>query len=306
MELRTLRYFLTTADEGNITRAAHILHVTQPTLSRQLMELERELGTVLIVRGKKGVTLTDDGMLFRQRAEEIVELADRAEKTFVERENTVSGIVSIGATEAVGSRLLARIMKKFSDKYPLIQFHLYNEMADNIKERMDKGLVDVGLLLEPVDTTKYDFVRLSQKETWGVLMRKDHPLSQRESVTPQEMAKYPLILPLRENVRADIINWLGKEERELKIPLGYTLLSNAVLMVEEGMGCAFCLDGALAIHSSPNLKFILISPEHTTRSVLLWKKNHLFTPATSLFIQEINMLKTPISRRQLEEFSSGL
>src|SRR5699024_5854276 len=130
MELRTLRYFLTTADEGNITRAAHILHVTQPTLSRQLMELERELGTVLIVRGKKGVTLTDDGMLFRQRAEEIVELADRAEKTFVERENTVSGIVSIGATEAVGSRLLARIMKKFSDKYPLIQFHLYNEMAD--------------------------------------------------------------------------------------------------------------------------------------------------------------------------------
>ena len=305
MELRTLRYFLTTADEGNITRAAHILHVTQPTLSRQLMELERELGTVLIVRGKKGVTLTDDGMLFRQRAEEIVELADRAEKTFVERENTVSGIVSIGATEAVGSRLLARIMKKFSDKYPLIQFHLYNEMADNIKERMDKGLVDVGLLLEPVDTTKYDFVRLSQKETWGVLMRKDHPLSQRESVTPQEMAKYPLILPLRENVRADIINWLGKEERELKIPLGYTLLSNAVLMVEEGMGCAFCLDGALAIHSSPNLKFIPISPEHTTRSVLLWK-NHLFTPATSLFIQEINMLKTPISRRQLEEFSSGL
>lgn len=261
---------------------------------------------MLIVRGKKGVTLTDDGMLFRQRAEEIVELADRAEKTFVERENTVSGIVSIGATEAVGSRLLARIMKKFSDKYPLIQFHLYNEMADNIKERMDKGLVDVGLLLEPVDTTKYDFVRLSQKETWGVLMRKDHPLSQRESVTPQEMAKYPLILPLRENVRADIINWLGKEERELKIPLGYTLLSNAVLMVEEGMGCAFCLDGALAIHSSPNLKFIPISPEHTTRSVLLWKKNHLFTPATSLFIQEINMLKTPISRRQLEEFSSGL
>ena len=306
MELRTLRYFLTTADEGNITRAAHILHVTQPTLSRQLMELERELGTVLIVRGKKGVTLTDDGMLFRQRAEEIVELADRAEKTFVERENTVSGIVSIGATEAVGSRLLARIMKKFSDKYPLIQFHLYNEMADNIKERMDKGLVDVGLLLEPVDTTKYDFVLLSQTETWGVLMRKDHPLSQRESVTPQEMAKYPLILPLRENVRADIINWLGKEERELKIPLGYTLLSNAVLMVEEGMGCAFCLDGALAIHSSPNLKFIPISPEHTTRSVLLWKKNHLFTPATSLFIQEINMLKTPISRRQLEEFSSGL
>ena len=282
MELRTLRYFLTTANEGNITKAAEILHVTQPTLSRQLMELERELGTTLILRGKKGVTLTDDGLFFRQRAEEIVELADRAEKAFVERD---------GATEAIGSRMLAKIMKRFSEKYPLVQFHLYNEMADNIKDKIDKGLVDIGLLLEPVDTSKYEYVRLSQKETWGVLMMDSHPLADRESISVEEIAGYPLILPLRENVRAEILNWLGKEERELSIPLYYTLLSNAVLMVEVGMGCAFCLDGALAIHSSPKLRFIPITPEHTTRSVLLWKKNQLFTPVTSLFIQEINLLK---------------
>lgn len=204
MELRTLRYFLTTANEGNITKAAEILHVTQPTLSRQLMELEREL---------------------------------------------------------------------------------------NIKDKIDKGLVDIGLLLEPVDTSKYEYVRLSQKETWGVLMMDSHPLADRESISVEEIAGYPLILPLRENVRAEILNWLGKEERELSIPLYYTLLSNAVLMVEAGMGCAFCLDGALAIHSSPKLRFIPITPEHTTRSVLLWKKNQLFTPVTSLFIQEINLLK---------------
>lgn len=282
MELRTLRYFLTTANEGNITKAAEILHVTQPTLSRQLMELERELGTTLILRGKKGVTLTDDGLFFRQRAEEIVELADRAEKAFVERD---------GATEAIGSRMLAKIMKRFSEKYPLVQFHLYNEMADNIKDKIDKGLVDIGLLLEPVDTSKYEYVRLSQKETWGVLMMDSHSLADRESISVEEIAGYPLILPLRENVRAEILNWLGKEERELSIPLYYTLLSNAVLMVEAGMGCAFCLDGALAIHSSPKLRFIPITPEHTTRSVLLWKKNQLFTPVTSLFIQEINLLK---------------
>lgn len=282
MELRTLRYFLTTANEGNITKAAEILHVTQPTLSRQLMELERELGTTLILRGKKGVTLTDDGLFFRQRAEEIVELADRAEKAFVERD---------GATEAIGSRMLAKIMKRFSEKYPLVQFHLYNEMADNIKDKIDKGLVDIGLLLEPVDTSKYEYVRLSQKETWGVLMMDSHSLADRESISVEEIAGYPLILPLRENVRAEILNWLGKEERELSIPLYYTLLSNAVLMVEVGMGCAFCLDGALAIHSSPKLRFIPITPEHTTRSVLLWKKNQLFTPVTSLFIQEINLLK---------------
>lgn len=291
MELRTLRYFLTTANEGNITKAAEILHVTQPTLSRQLMELERELGTTLIIRGKKGVTLTDDGLFFRQRAEEIVELADRAEKAFVERDGAISGVVSIGATEAIGSRMLAKIMKRFSEKYPLVQFHLYNEMADNIKDKIDKGLVDIGLLLEPVDTSKYEYVRLSQKETWGVLMMDSHPLADRESISVEEIVGYPLILPLRENVRVEILNWLGKEERELSIPLYYTLLSNAVLMVEAGMGCAFCLDGALAIHSIPKLRFIPITPGHTTRSVLLWKKNQLFTSVTSLFIQEINLLK---------------
>ena len=284
MELRTLRYFLAAADEENITRAADILHVTQPTLSRQLMDLERELGTTLMLRGKKGMTLTDDGLFFRQRAEEIVELADRLEQFFAERSTDVSGVISIGATESVGSRLFAKLIKQFSDKYPLVQFNLYNDMADYIKERMDKGLIDV-------DTSKYDFLRLSQKETWGILMRDDHPLASRTSVAPEELIPYPLILPLRERPRTEILNWMHCEEKDLKIPLSYTLLSNAVLLVEEGLGCAFCLDGALAIHSSPNLRFIPIEPEHTTRSVLIWKKNHLFTPATSLFVQEINLLR---------------
>ncbi len=291
MELRTLRYFLAAAQEENITRAADILHVTQPTLSRQMMDLEKELGTTLMLRGKNGLTLTDDGIFFRQRAEEIVELANRLERTFVERNAEISGIIAIGASEAVGSRLFAKLIKHFSDKYPLVQFHLYNEMADNIKDRLDKGLVDVGLLLEPVDTLKYDFVRLSQKETWGILMRDDHPLAERETIAPDEIVEYPLILPLRERVRNEILNWIKRDEKDLTIPLSYTLLSNAALLVEAGLGCAFCLDGALAIHSSPRLRFVPISPEHTTRSVLVWKKNHLFSPATSLFIQEINMLR---------------
>ena len=291
MELRTLRYFLAAAQEGNITKAADILHITQPTLSRQMMDLEKELGTTLMLRGKTGLSLTDDGIFFRQRAEEIVELADRLEQAFVEKNTEISGVISIGATEAVGSRLFARLIKQFSDKYPKVVFDLYNEMADYIKDRMDKGLIDVGLLLEPVDTSKYDFIRLSQKETWGVLMRNDHPLAGKETVAPEEMREYPLILPLRERVRSEILHWLNREEKDLCIPLNYTLLSNAVLLVEAGLGSAFCLDGALAIHSSPNLRFVPIHPEHTTRSVLVWKKNHLFSPATSLFIQEINMLR---------------
>ena len=294
VELRTLRYFLAAAQEGNITRAADILHITQPTLSRQIMELERELGTTLMLRGKNGLTLTDDGLFFRQRAEEIVELADRLEQNFTERKSDVSGLIAIGASESVGSRLFARLIKRFSDKYPLIQFYLYNEMADNIRDRLEKGLVDVGLLLEPVDTSRYDFVRLSQKETWGILMRDDHPLAERKTITPDEIAEYPLILPLRERVRNEILNWMRKEEKDLTIPLSYTLLSNAALMVEAGLGCAFCLDGALAIHSSPHLSFVPISPEHTTRSVLVWKKNQMFSPATALFIQEINLLRANV------------
>lgn len=294
MELRTLRYFLAVAQEENITRAAELLHITQPTLSRQMMDLEKELGAALMLRGKNGLSLTDDGLFFRQRAEEIVELADRLEQAFIEKNTDISGVISIGATEAIGSRLFAKLIKKFSDKYPMVRFDLYNEMADYIKDHMDKGLIDVGLLLEPVDTSKYDFVRLSQKETWGVLMRDDHPLADRKSVAPDEIAEYPLILPLRERVRAEILNWLKREEKDLQIPLNYTLLSNAVLLVEAGLGCAFCLDGALAIHSRPKLRFIPIYPEHTTRSVLVWKKNHLFSPATSLFIQEINMLRAKI------------
>ena len=294
MELRTLRYFLAAAQEENITKAADILHVTQPTLSRQMMDLERELGVTLMLRGKNGLTLTDDGIFFRQRAQEIVELADRLEKSFVERQNNISGMVVIGASETVGSQTLARLIKEFTGKYPAVQFILYNETVDNIKDRLDKGLVDIGLLLEPVDVTKFDYVRLSQQDTWGLLVRDDHPLTEKESLTADDVAPYPLILPLRDNIRVEILHWLGRDEKELTIPLFYTLLSNAALMVAEGLGCAFCMDGALAIRSDPRLRFIPLEPRRVTHSVLVWKKNKIFSPATSLFIQEINLLRAII------------
>lgn len=294
MELRTLRYFLAAAQEENITKAADILHVTQPTLSRQMMDLERELGVTLMLRGKNGLTLTDDGIFFRQRAQEIIELADRLEKSFVERQNNISGMVVIGASETVGSQTLARLIKEFTGKYPAVQFTLYNETVDNIKDRLDKGLVDIGLLLEPVDVTKFDYVRLSQQDTWGLLVRDDHPLTEKESLTADDVAPYPLILPLRDNIRVEIIHWLGRDEKELTIPLFYTLLSNAALMVAEGLGCAFCMDGALAIRSDPRLRFIPLEPRRVTHSVLVWKKNKIFSPATSLFIQEINLLRAII------------
>ena len=294
MELRTLRYFLAAAQEENMTRASEILHVTQPTLSRQIMDLERELGVTLMLRGKNGLTLTDDGRFFRQRAQEIVELTDRLEKDIAGQKKDISGMVVIGASEVGGSQTLAKLIKEFSEKYPAVQFMLYNETVDNIKDRLDKGLVDIGLLLEPADVTKYDYVRLDRQDTWGLLMRDDHPLADKESLTVEDVASCPLLLPLRENIRAEILHWLGREENELRIPLFFTLLSNAALMVAEGLGCAFCMDGALAIRSDPILRFIPLEPRHMTHSVLVWKKNKLFSPAASLFIQEINMLKAKI------------
>lgn len=259
-----------------------------------MMELERELGTTLMLRGKNGLTLTDDGIFFRQRAQEIIELADRLEKSFVERQNDISGMVVIGASEAVGSQTLAKLIKVFSEKYPAVQFTLYNETVDNIKDHLDKGLVDIGLILEPIDVTKFDYVRLSQQDTWRLLVRNDHPLTEKESLTADDVVSYPLILPLRENIRVEILHWLGREEKELTIPLFYTLLSNAALLVAEGLGCAFCMDGALAIRSDPRLRFIPLEPRCMTHSVLVWKKNNLFSPATSLFIQEINLLRAQI------------
>lgn len=286
MEIRVLKYFLTTVNEGNITRAADLLHITQPTLSRQLMELEHELGTTLMIRGKRALTLTDDGILFKQRAEEIVELTERTSREFLTG-NAISGVITLGATEAVGSRTLAGLMKRFAEKYPDVQFDLYNEMADNVKDRVDKGLIDIGFVLEPVETTKYEFMRISQKETWGILVPSDHPLAERDRVSTKEVMAYPLILPKRENVRNEILNWMQVEESQLQITANYTLLSNVVLLVEEGMGCAVCLDGALAIGERSRLRFVPFYPEHVTKSVLLWKKKRLFSPAASLFIQMI-------------------
>ena len=287
MELRVLKYFLTVAAEGNITRAADILHVTQPTLSRQLKELEDELGTALLIRGKRSVTLTDEGFLFRQQAETIVELADKLEHTFTDKKDIICGTVRIGATEAVGGRTLAVCMKEFREKYSGVQFELYNGMADNIKEMIEHGLLDLGLVMEPIDTAKFEYVRMPQKETWGILVRRDHQLAKKETVTAEDIKQYPLIMPGRENAKEQILHWMQCEERHLDIPAYYNILSNAALLVEAGMGCAVCLDGALSIHADPELCFRQIHPAHVTRSVILWKKNHLFSQAASLFVQTI-------------------
>lgn len=291
MELRVLRYFLEVAREKNITRAADVLHVTQPTLSRQLMELEQSLGTTLFIRGSREITLTEDGNFFRQRAEEIIELADRIEREFIERDERICGTISLGCVESMGMRRLADIMKQFNQKYPNVQFDIYNGYSDDIKERIDKGIIDIGLLITPVDVSKYDFMRLNQKETWGAFIPNTFKESKLKKITFKQLSKLPLIIPKRMAVQNEILNKFGEDSKNLKIIAAYSLLSNAVLLVERGMGCAVCIDGALSIRNSSDAVFVPIFPSHVTESILVWKKEHLFSSAASVFIQMANILK---------------
>ena len=260
MELRVLKYFLAVAREENITKAAEFLHITQPTLSRQLMQLEEELNAQLFIRGKNRIVLTDEGMLLRRRAEEIVDLANKTEKEFLEQDNLVTGEIFIGGGETNAMHILARIIKEFKEEYPQIKYQFYSGNADDIKERLDKGLIDIGLLTEPVDIEKYEFVRLEQKEVWGILAPKDSKLAAKEYATPQDLLKLPLLSTRRTIVQNEIANWFGQDYEQLDIIATYNLIYNAAIMVEEGIGYAICLEKLVNINDETKIRFIPFYP----------------------------------------------
>lgn len=287
MEIRILKYFLAVAREENITKAADFLHITQPTLSRQLMQLEDELNTKLFIRGKNKIVLTDDGMLLRRRAEEIVDLSNKLENEFLEKDDLVTGEIYIGSGETNTMHILAKIIKEFNDEYPQIKYQLYSGNADDIKERLDKGLIDIGLLMEPVDIEKYDFVRLHQKEVWGILAPKDSPLSAKKFIEPQDLLKIPLISTRRTIVQNEIASWFSKDYNQLNIIATYNLIYNAAIMVEEGIGYAICLEKLVNINNNSNLCFIPFNPPLVTGAVIVWKKHQIFSPATTRFIEKI-------------------
>ena len=287
MELRVLKYFLAVAREENITKAAEFLHITQPTLSRQLMQLEEELNAQLFIQGKNRIVLTDEGMLLRRRAEEIVDLANKTEKEFLEQDNLVTGEIFIGGGETNAMHILARIIKEFKEEYPQIKYQFYSGNADDIKERLDKGLIDIGLLTEPVDIEKYEFVRLEQKEVWGILAPKDSKLAAKEYATPQDLLKLPLLSTRRTIVQNEIANWFGQDYEQLDIIATYNLIYNAAIMVEEGIGYAICLEKLVNINDETKIRFIPFYPPLLTGTVIVWKKHQIFSPATARFIEKI-------------------
>ena len=221
MELRVLKYFLVVAREENITRAAALLHVTQPTLSRQLMQLEEKLGVKLFRRGKYHVSLTEDGMLLRRRAQEIVELADKTEQEFQRQEGELAGDISIGTGESNSMTDLSRKIADFRAGHPLVRFHIYSATADEIQERLEKGLLDLGMLMEPVDIGRYEFARLPRRDRWGIWVDQGHPLAGKESVTPEDLLGVPLLLPRRERVQQELSGWFGEKFEQVEVAATY-------------------------------------------------------------------------------------
>lgn len=291
MEIRVLRYFLTVVREGGINRAAEVLHITQPTLSRQLSQLEEEVGVKLFHRGARKITLTNEGILLRRRAEEILSLVDRTERELIEQGEFVEGSIVIGCGELVAVQVLPEIIKSFQEKYPLVTYDIFTGNADLVKEQMEKGLIDIGVLLEPIDMEKFDFIRLAEKERWVVLMRPDDPLAEKKSVTAMDLEGFPLILPRRTNVQNELSNWFGDSFKKAKILFTSNLSTNGALMVEKGLAYSLVIEGSVPFWDKEKIAYRPLSPELIANSAFAWKKQQPFSLAVTKFIEHTKYLK---------------
>lgn len=290
MEIRVLRYFLTVVREQSITKASEVLHITQPTLSRQLAQMEDEVGVKLFNRGTRKITLTNEGILLRRRAEEILHLIDKTEKELIEQEEQVEGKITIGCGEIASVQLLPDLFESFHEKYPRVTFDLYTATADHVKDQMDRGLIDIGLLLEPIDIEKYDFIRLNMKERWVVLMRPDSPLAQREFVTAKDLSALPLILPRRLQVQSELASWFGDYYEKLNVLFTSNLSGNASVMVNRGLAYSIAIEGLNPFLNQSKITYRPLYPDLTATSVLAWKRGQPFSLATTKFIEHIKCL----------------
>lgn len=285
MELRVLRYFQMVAREENITNAAELLHVTQPTLSRQLIQLEDELGTKLFERKNHSITLTEDGMLLKKRSQDILELADQLDREFTDRQGgVVTGKVVIGSGETKNFNDLAKVIESFKKDNPMVQFEIYTANADDIKEQLEKGLADIGILTEPVDISKYNFIRLNNKEKWGVFTKLNSPIADKAYVTPKDLVDIPIIMVKRDIVKNEIESWFGNYYKQLKVVATYNLLNNAAILAQNNLGSVMCFDVGATYNG---LKFIPLEPTIETGCVLVWRKNQILSPAVSEFINSV-------------------
>ena len=294
MEIRVLRYFLAVARKGSITAAANYLHLTQPTLSRQLKDLEEELGQTLLIRKSHRVTLTPEGMLLRKRAEEIIAMVDKTQSEFVSLGNTVSGNVYIGGGETRVMKEIATVIRDIQTAFPAIHFHLYSGNAEDVTERLDKGLLDFGVLIQPADLSRYQSLQLKGKDQWGVLMPKDSPLAAKKAIKKEDLLDLPLICSrqaIRRHINGNAFShWFGEDFERLNIVSSFNLIYNAALLVEAGAGYAISLDGLTDTSRDSALCFRPLSPRLESRLAIVWKKDQVFSPAAQLFLDRITDL----------------
>lgn len=285
MELRVLQYFLVVAREENITRAAAFLNITQPTLSRQLMQMEEELGVKLFHRGKHHILLTEEGLLLRRRAQEIIDLTIKTERELKHGAEVISGEIAIGCGEARNMKPLSKMMASFQQKYPGASFHIYTAIADDVKERLENGILDMGLLLEPVEISRYHYVRMPMEEKWRVLIRKDSVLAEKEKIAPKDLVSHPLIIAKRPSVRNELENWFGQTAEKLHVACTCNLsYNNQMEMVESGVGVAMTMDFSC---NHEMLCLRPLEPELTSGCVLVWKKNLKLSPVMTRFVAHV-------------------
>lgn len=283
MELRILQYFLIVVKEGNISKAAEALHITQPTLSRQMNQLEEELGTKLFIRGRH-LELTDAGTMLVRRAEEVTALINKIEDEFAQK-SAIGGIISIGSGGLYSSRILPEIMAGFRSLHPQVRFHLYTNSADYVKEQLEQGILDFGLLLEPVDISKFDYIRMKDPERWGLLIRRNHPLAKKEAITKEDIWQETLITSDRLPIQKELLNWIGKPESELDIFATYNIVTQAAQIVDSGLASALTLEGAVSTIPGERLVFRPLTPELSMTSVFAWKKLRPEFGAASAFLE---------------------
>lgn len=292
MELRILRSFLTVAREQSISGAAKVLHISQPSLSRQIMDLEEEVGAKLFERGNRKITLTEHGLLLRKRAEQIVDLVRKTQDELASGEGAVSGTVRIGAGETQAFRTLAGAVHDLAGEYPDIRFQVFSGNAEDVMERLDKGLVDFGVLIEPYDVSKYDYIGLPIPDVWGVLMRSDSPLAALDAIQAEDLRNVPLICSRQALEGGQLSSWFKADYSKLNLVASYNLLFNASLLVEAGIGYALCLDNIVNTAGGSNLCFRPLKPVLQSQVNLVWKKHQMFSKPSELFLNMVRRKTT--------------
>ena len=285
LDFRVLNYFLTVAQEKTISKAAESLHLSQPTLSKQLKELEEELGVQLFTRGNREITLTEDGHYLVNRGKEILSLVDTTTTNLSSKE-TVSGKIVIGGGETKAMQFIAESIRNYTEKYPDVNIHLYSGNADDVSEKLDKSILDFGIVIDPVEKKKYDYLRLPRTDHWGILFHNDHPYAKKEAILPDDLQFLSLFVSSQSLVDNQVGDWMGKNLDSQQIIGTYNLLYNASIMVHEGIGCALCIDGIINTQGT-NLTFVPLRPRLEANLNMIWKKNAIHSKAATVFLKTI-------------------